>query len=135
MALPNSFTTSVVGVTFVPGYPGNIFALNDMAAERFINAPAAEFGDGVVPEHIACVMVRNPANEFDSNAIEVHVPALGENAMIGHLPKNVASKVAPLIDSGEGWGIKITLVAVNQDHPEHPGVRVELFRTLTEEPF
>lgn len=134
MALPDQFKTKVVGVTFVPGYPGNIFRLNDVAAERFLTAPA-KFGQSVNPEPLPAVLVRNPNNEFDANAIEVHVPALGEHGMIGHVPRTVAERLAPLIDSGETWHASITMVQINVDHPNNPGVQLTLDRINAGEPF
>jgi hypothetical protein len=135
MALPDQFKTKVVGVTFVSGYPQNVFRLNDIAAERFLTSPVGEFGDDVTPEPIPAVLIRNPDNEFDANAIEVHVPALGDEGMLGHLPRTVAERLAPLIDSGEKWHPTITLVAVNVDHPQNPGVQLTLDRINEGEPF
>ena len=58
----------VAGMTFRPGYPGNI--------QRLIG-----FFDGMKPqeqlEGVVAVLVRDPANEYDPNAVEVHVPMLG----------------------------------------------------------
>jgi hypothetical protein len=52
------FTLKVVGVSFVPGYPDNLRALEGVAAE-------AE----MVGERLAAVLVRNPHNAHDANAI------------------------------------------------------------------
>jgi len=135
MALPDQFKTKVVGVTFVKGYPSNVLRLNDIAAERYLINPSGSFGDDTRPEPIPSVLVRNPDNEFDDNAVEVHVPALGDEGMIGHLPRSVAERLAPLIDSGEEWRSTITLVAVSVDHPHNPGVQLTLDRVNEGEPF
>lgn len=134
MALPDQFKTKVVGVTFVPGYPGNIFRLNDIATKRFLTAPA-KFGQVTDPEPLPAVLIRNPNNEFDANAIEVHVPALGNQGMIGHVPRTVAERLAPLIDGGEQWQASITMVQINPDHPNNPGVQLTLDRVNQGEPF
>lgn len=125
----DTFSTRVVGLTFVPGYPNNVYRLTNIAAERFLTAPG-DFMDyeGGDPEALPVVLIRNPANEHDANAIEVHVPALGDHGMIGHLPRNVSSRLAPLIDSGEKWRAEITQVAINADHPDNPGVIVKIDR-------
>ena len=39
---------------------------------------------------------RNPYNEFDENAVEVH----NESGIIGHLKRNYASWITPLLDAG-----------------------------------
>lgn len=124
MSMPGEFTLKVVGVSFVPGYPTNIFALNDVAEQTFTGR------DG---ESISVVLKRNPANEFDSNAIEVHVPTLGDDGMIGHVPAAVASRLAPSIDAGDEWTSEIYNVAIHPDHPENPGIHLKI--TRAEEAF
>jgi hypothetical protein len=134
MGVPSKFKTKVVGVTFVKGYPNNIFRLNDIAAERFLTTPAG-FGQDVEPEPLPAVLIRNPANEFDANAIEVHVPSLGDPGMIGHIPRTVAERLAPSLDAGDPWLSFITYVAIDPNHPNNPGVHIEIERSGEEDPF
>lgn len=134
MGLPDHFKTKVVGVTFVAGYPGNVFQLAQIAAERYLTAPGT-FGDETDPESIPAVLIRNPDNEFDSNAIEVHVPSLGDDGMIGHLPRAAAERLAPLIDDGERWQASIFAVNIDPDHPRNPGISLALDRVNEGEPF
>jgi len=135
MPLPDHFKTKVVGLTFVKGYPGNVYRLNEIAAQRFLTSPVGTFGDDVEPEPIPAVLVRNPNNEFDANAIEVHVPSLGDEGMIGHVPRTVAEKLAPLIDGGENWQPSIFMVAIDPNHPNNPGVHLAVDRVNVGEPW
>jgi len=132
MALSSSFKTKVVGVTYVPGYPGNLFTLNDIAASRYLG----EFSDSThEPEPIPALLIRNPANEFDANAIEVHVPSMGDQAMIGHVPAALAARLAPLLDDGEKWGAFIYNVDIDPNHPRNPGLSLSVERYDDGEPF
>ena len=110
------YTCRVVGVTFAPGYPANLHALNEASIDAMLR------GEGLV-----ALLVRNPDNAYDANAIEVHVPAGG--GMIGHLPRHVAERMAPRIDSGETLAAEITSVVIHPDHPERPGINVALWPT------
>jgi hypothetical protein len=134
MGLPSTFDVKVVGVSFVPGYPNNIFALNDAAAARFLTQPGDLFEDST-PEPLPATLVRNPLNEYDQNAIEVHVPSLTDHDMIGHLPAAIASRLAPLLDAGERWGVVVKLVAIDPNHPTNPGILLHVKRLHVDEPF
>ena len=112
MILP--FHTKVVGVSFVDSYPDNLYAL-DMAQRE-----AQRSG-----EPLTVVLVRNPENRYDANAIEVHVPALGEEwAMMGHLTRPIAARLAPAIDAGDRWQAAVESVLIDPDHPENPGISI-----------
>jgi hypothetical protein len=111
------FSAKVVGVSFVEHYPSNLYAL-DMEA-----ATTARLG-----ERLAAVLVRNPANEYDPNAIEVHVPALGDIGMIGHLTRPVAARLAPELDAGVRWLAEVDEVLVDPDHPDRPGISINCKR-------
>lgn len=112
----NHFDSKVVGVTFCDGYPDNLHSLEDLAGRAFIK------GD----EGIPAVLIRNPDNPYDENAIEVHVPALGE--MIGHLPRDLSAKLAPLMDDGMEWTAEIESVYINPEHPDRPGIAISVNR-------
>lgn len=109
----------VVGVTFVPSYPNNLLML------RQIEADAVTDGHG---EWLNVVLVRNPANPHDANAIEVHVPVLGDMAMIGHVPRDIAARLAPLLDQGIKFHSQLSGVRINPDHIDRPGIDVAIAR-------
>lgn len=119
MRVARRFNTKVVGVTFVTGYPENVIRLSDEANRRFIFSD-----DGSdEPDPIPVNLVRNPGNEHDTNAIEVHSDGLG---MIGHIPAGVAERLAPHLDAGESWKAEITAIFQNEDHPNNPGIRLSI---------
>jgi hypothetical protein len=110
----------VVGVTFVAAYPNNLHML------RKIHEDAVTDLHG---EQLAVVLVRNPANRFDKNAIEVHVPALGTDmAMIGHVPRDIAARLAPLLDQGVRFHTHISDVRINPAHMDRPGIDIAVQR-------
>jgi len=115
--LPPKFTAKVVGVSFVAGYPDNLHEL-----DRMVNG--VQFG-GELP---TVILRRNPDNKFDANAIEVHVPALGDHAMIGRLERPIAARLAPELDAGGQWVAGIESVLINPDHMDRPGISVTMQR-------
>lgn len=108
---------SVVGVTFVAAYPYNLLALRDVSID------AEQRG-----ERLTVVLVRNPANPHDANAVEVHVPALGEMAMIGHISRDNAARLAPLMDSGVRFAAEIAGTRIHPNHIDRPGIDVAIAR-------
>jgi len=126
MAMPRSFSTKAVGVSFAPNYPENIYRLNDLAEKRT--------QDGLL-DPISVQLRRNPENEFDPNAVEIHVLQLEEMAFIGHIPAAVAARLAPCLDSDEEWKAEIKQVAIHPSHPENPGISVQIDRVASDEPF
>lgn len=101
----------VAGESFRDGYPDNLLRLRQVEEEST--------GSG---ESIACVLIRDPKNEHDSNAIEVHVP--GEAGHVGYVPADLAARLAPLLDDGmqlHAWTIR---VRVHPDAPDRPGLTV-----------
>lgn len=116
--LNGEFTIAVVGVTFCPAYPENLYALNDVMSE-----------EGQRDERPTVVLRRNPDNPYDANAVEVHVPALGgDNSMVGHLPRDLAARLAPELDAGAIWQGWVTFVLISPENEERPGLRVFLKR-------
>ena len=116
-ALPDSFFSAVVGVSFVSGYPDNLYELERAAL-------IASLGD----ESLTAVIVRNPANAFDENACEVHIPALGRNAMVGHLTRPTAARLAPELDGGTQWAGSVEYVRIDPDDISNPGLSIRLTR-------
>lgn len=105
------FSAKVVGVSFVPAYPDNLHQL-DMIWNQTTGEP------------LAAVLIRNPKNEYDANAIEVHVPALGEHGMIGHLTRPIAARMAPEMDEGVIWSAEVDSVLIDPDHLDRPGISI-----------
>ena len=103
----------VVGVTFAPGYPENLHRLHTLTQQTW-----------QARESVAVVLRRNPANKHDTNAIEVHVPALGD--MVGHVPADLAARLAPLLDDGVRFHVEIWSVAVDPANPDRPGVSIAI---------
>lgn len=94
----------VVGLSFVPGYPSNILALQDISN----NAPVQ--------------LVRNPKNPYDSNAVEVRLGGM----MLGHLAKEVAAVIAPNMDDGALYEATIYQIRVSPENPHNPGLDILL---------
>jgi len=107
------FSAKVVGVTFVPGYPDNLHELN-----------LADSNAQLAGEHLSVVLIRNPKNEYDENAIEVHIPALGDNGFIGHLTRPIAARMAPEMDAGVLWSAEVESVLIDPDHLDRPGISI-----------
>ncbi len=95
----------VVGLTFVPGYPGYVHNLHKALRQE---------------ANIQVDLVRNPENKYDSNAIEVR----NSGRMLGHLPRDVAAELAPLIDSGKEFKASVYQVRVSPDNPNNPGLDI-----------
>ena len=108
-----AFKVSVVGISFADTYPDNVYALERMLYDGW---------RWTEDEPLTAILVREPDNEYDPNAIAVHVPALGEHAHLGHVPRNVAARLAPQLDAGEQWQAGISEIRVHPDHPTNPGV-------------
>lgn len=123
-APPAVFTVKVVGLTFVDGYPQNLLDLRNLHERRFVRVDEdqpmfAGFGDGEV-EPIAAVLVRDPNNPHDSNAVEVHVPAIDQR--VGFIPRDLAARVAAWLDAGRSIRCGISTVLVSPGHEDRPGV-------------
>lgn len=138
--LPPRWGAKVVGVSFAPGYPDTMVALNEAAERAYLFGPVDddEFGrvygrgeraEVPTPEPLAAILIHTPDNPVDPNAVEVHVPALGTDvAMIGHLPRHLAARLAPCLDRGEVWQAEVTEVLVHPDHPTNPGISLTVHR-------
>lgn len=101
----------LTGVTFAAGYPENLHRLSEPAKE----AHAAG-------EPLAAILIRQPGNEADPNAVEVHVPATG--GLVGFIPTHLSDLLARSIDDGQPWSAWVIGIAVNDEHPERPGIQV-----------
>ena len=128
--LPGSFHATVVGVTFARGYPDSLTGLVD--AWQYAELQAMEAGERG-PEPLAALLVRNPGNAADANAVEVHVPAAATDSHVGHLPAALAARLAPAMDAGEHWAAKVLDVVVHPDHPDRPGISITCHRVTAEQ--
>lgn len=111
------FAAKVVGVSFVPGYPDNLHELSTVSDNARLEG-----------EPLTAVLRRNPANKFDPNAVEVHVPALGDNGFIGHLTRPIAARLAPDMDAGGRWQAEVGDVLIDPDHMDRPGISINCKR-------
>ena len=110
------FACKVVGVSFVDAYPDNLYALDEAWSRSVLDND----------EPLVVILVRNPDNPYDANAIEVHVPALGEEwGMIGHLTRPIAARLAPELDAGHEWRAQVESVLIDPDHLDRPGISIK----------
>jgi len=133
-----SMDLRVVGVTFCDDYPGNLHRLRDIAVERYESNGEGRWaaiegwepGD-VVGEPIPVRLIRNPENEYDENAVEVHVPILGRfGTMIGHVPRELAARLAPRMDEGIEFSTIVKAVYVDPSHEDRPGIEIRVSREM-----
>lgn len=101
----------VAGVTFMPGYPRN---LADLAVRCAVEPVAAE-------------LVREHDNGYDLNAIAVQI----EGRVVGHIPADLARRLAPVLDGGMALGAEALYVAVDDEHKNRPGLEIRIFTKET----
>lgn len=111
------FDVKVVGVTFVNGYPDNFHTIADLMTQ-----------EGSHAEAVPVVLIRNPQNKFDANAVEVHVPSLGSEGMVGHVPAPLAARLAPEMDSGVEWAGTVQAILITPGQEHQPGMLIRLDR-------
>lgn len=135
-----SMALRVVGVTFCEGYPGNLHRLREIVEERYESdgegrwAAVEDWEEGEpVGEPIPVNLIRNPENEHDENAVEVHVPVLGRyGTMIGHIPRELAARLAPRMDEAIPFSTVIKAVYVDPAHEDRPGIEIRVSREMSE---
>jgi hypothetical protein len=117
------FRTSVVGLTFNPDYPDLIYKIEMRELNLSLARPGAR---------VTLAFRRNPQNEHDANAIEVWLQPrlLTVTGFIGHLPRDVARRLAPELDEhgDDSWRAEIEKVVINDAHPDRPGLRILAWR-------
>lgn len=119
--LPPRLTSAVRGMSFVENYPANVQHLQMILFKQDVLDQRAP---------LLCTLVRNPDNEHDPNAIEVHCREVG---LLGHLPRNLAYRLAPHIDAGERWYGEIERVRMIDWRPENPGLDITIHRHAARE--
>ncbi len=70
---------------------------------------------------MAALLIREPANAFDENAIGVHVPAL--DGRIGYVPASEARWLAAVLDAGNNYLCE-PLVAIKPGFEHYPGAYI-----------
>lgn len=115
MKTPDAFAFRLVGVTFAPTYPLFVHAIADLAAA------------GRLPVKVS--LERDRDNPHDRNAIAVTSKTYGR---IGHVPRHVAARLAPAIDSGMSYSARITEAVVHPDHPDNPGIQIHVQALATQ---
>lgn len=115
--LGSPFEAKVVGVSFRPAYPGVLFRLDEVWKE---NAQR--------DEPLPAILVRDPDNEIDRNAVQVHVPALGDDAWIGFLTRPIVNRLAPEMDNGIRWAAEVVNVLIDSDWLDRPGISIKCYR-------
>lgn len=103
-----SVQTKVVGVTFHDGYPANFHKWSQRT-------------DGQYPN---CTLVREPDNEHDPNAVAVKVG----RSIVGHVPRELAVRVAEVMDSGTEVTARVVSVETYPDMPSNPTMTIEITR-------
>lgn len=98
----------VVGVTFVEDYPTNLHRLSIVHSHR--------------RSDIDVELRRDPDNKYDANAVQVRY--LGY--MVGHLSREVAARIAPLLDSGKEIRATVFQVRISPENPNNPGLDILL---------
>lgn len=131
--MPSPFSAKVVGVSFVDTYPRNLYALAEMTNRAGVGGPGGDMTELHARqdrggERPAVVLRRNPDNEYDTNAIEVHVPSLGDLGFIGHLTRPIATRMAPEMDDGIKWLAHVESVLIDPDHEDRPGISIRCER-------
>lgn len=111
----------VVGVKALD--PGNRKRRNleQICAERGLDRLQMQSVEG-----ITVLILRAPDNPYDSNACEIHMPALGVDGILGYAPRAVAADLAPAIDAGIRILARITGIFINDAAPDNYGIAVEV---------
>lgn len=104
-------TIPVVGVSFADNYPDNLLSLAD------------DSHAGIVAS-----LVREPENEYDTNAIAVYVPSI--ESSIGHIPRDRAMSLAPKMDNGTTYRAQLT-IKIDPSHLNQPGAVIDIWTHST----
>lgn len=115
--LAPEFSTKLVGVSYAPWYPRNVWELEHRL--RFVEVRTAG------PAHpVPVELRREPDNPVDRNAIAV-VEAQGD---LGHLNASLAARLAPELDAGARWSAHVINIAIHPQRQTVPGIEVRLTR-------
>jgi hypothetical protein len=106
-------TVKLAGVTFSPGYPQSLIELGSKMAAG---------------ETVSGTLRREPDNPHDPAAVAVWWRLGPAEGMLGHLPRSVAGRIAPELDSGQAWDVVSVDVLIDPMYPDRPGATVRLAR-------
>jgi hypothetical protein len=106
--IPSPVDMRVVGVTFHKSYPKIAYWLADL------------------PRKAKARLVREPDNQYDPNAIGVWV---GKH-QLGHIDRYMARKLAPEMDRGNTWRVRVDRIEVHPDSPENPAIWLHMERRV-----
>lgn len=124
MKVVSPFLVKVRGVSFRPAYPDNLYGLDTAWQQSVLDND----------EPLAAILVREPDNQHDPNAVAVHVPALGDEwGHIGYIMREVAVRLAPELDEGVEWAAEVVEVKIHPDHLSNPGIAIRCTRVCREE--
>lgn len=62
-------------------------------------------------------LIRDPYNQYDSNAVKVVVIQNGEQLQIGNLPKELAAQLSPRMRRRETFKAKVVACGLYMDRP------------------
>lgn len=114
----------VVGLTFRKGnYPQNLHRLSEVMTQE--QAEGIRLGI-LEPEELTVLLVREPDNPADPNAIQVHVPALGRMGWVGFIPKDIAKRLAFRMDNGHLVQAWVSAVPIDPNHLDKPGLEIRV---------
>jgi hypothetical protein len=125
----------VVGLTFrnrngAKLYPANVHRIAELLQDAQIENIRQVGGWGDLrstdpPKGPKVLLVRQPDNEADPNAIQVHVPALGPKQWVGFIPAPLAARWAKRMDSGRNvLEAFVSHVPVTPGIEEKPGLEI-----------
>lgn len=117
----------VVGVTHRPGYPDNLHSIHE-EVERRKGESLGWGGNSPVDEGpISVILIRQPDNEADPNAIQVHVPWLGRReSWVGFISADTATRLSPRMDAGWEYEGRVFSIDITPEIPEKPGITIEI---------
>ena len=101
----NELRFKVAGVSFAEGYPQNLLSVYESGSTH-------------------AVLKRQPDNPYDTNAIRVICVFAG--GFVGHVPREIAEWLAPIMDSGIKVKASLEEVLVDPEHPERPGAQIRV---------
>lgn len=119
-ALASEFSTKLVGVSYAPWYPRNVWELEHRL--RF-----AEIRTAGPARPVPVVLRREPDNPVDHNAVAV-VEEAGHLGHLGHLNATLAARLAPELDAGTAWAAHVINIAIHPQRQTVPGIEVRLTR-------
>ncbi|KAF9451964.1 hypothetical protein P691DRAFT_772701 [Macrolepiota fuliginosa MF-IS2] len=90
-----SFAQSQMAIEIADDEPQDDEIIEELYCTMHTNVVGIQYYKGLVGPGEEVVLVREPQNSYDPNAIQVK--NIGQ-VQVGHVPRNVAAKLAPLLD-------------------------------------